>query len=209
MKKRKLSFKKVIKFVIILLLIVIVCYGAYKLFIGNSNDKKVISVEDKIKGYGYNMDDNETAYYKELFKKLKVTLEAKKIDENKYASLVSQLFLADFFNLDNKINKNDVGGVTFIYKDFRSDFEKLAKEGIYNAVVNKENGAKSMELPIVTNVSVVDLEHITYDYLQTTDLKAIKIDLNISYKKDLDYQKTTSLVLVHNGKKLEIVSMSE
>ena len=209
MKKRKLSVKKIVKFVIVLLIIVALIIVAIK-FLTKEDTVKKVEVEDEIKEYGYKMDDNETEYYKSLFKELKTVLEKETVDENEYASLVSQLFLADFLNLDNKLSKNDVGGVQFIYTDFQSDFEKIAKEGIYDAVVNKETDAESeTEMPEVTNVEVVDLEHITHNYLDQTDNDAIQVDLKITYKTDLDYQDTTSLILVHNGKKLEIVEMSE
>lgn len=211
MKKRKLSKKKIFKFLITLIVIVAIIIGAISLFSNNGKStKKVVKVEDEIEKYGYKMDDNETKYYKELFKKLKTTLESDEVDEDEYATLVSQLFIADFLNLDNKTSKNDVGGVQFVYTDFQNDFIKLAKEGIYNGIITESSGVKDQsKLPVVTNVEVVNLEHISHDYLDTTDDDAIKVDLNITYETDLDYQKTTSLILVHNDIKLEIVEMSE
>lgn len=194
-----------------LIVIIAIIVGAISLFLNDGKStKKVVKVEDEIEKYGYKMDDNETKYYKELFKKLKTTLESDEVDEDEYATLVSQLFIADFLNLDNKTSRNDVGGVQFVYTDFQNDFIKLAKEGIYNGIVNESSRTKDQnKLPVVTNVEVVNLEHISHDYLDTTDDDAIKVDLNITYETDLDYQKTTSLILVHNDIKLEIVEMSE
>ena len=211
MKKRKLSKKKIFKFLLMLIVIIAIIVGAISLFLNDGKStKKVVKVEDEIEKYGYKMDDNETKYYKELFKKLKTTLESDEVDEDEYATLVSQLFIADFLNLDNKTSRNDVGGVQFVYTDFQNDFIKLAKEGIYNGIVNESSRTKDQnKLPVVTNVEVVNLEHISHDYLDTTDDDAIKVDLNITYETDLDYQKTTSLILVHNDIKLEIVEMSE
>lgn len=211
MKKRKLSKKKIFKFLLVLIAIIAIIFVVTSLFLDNGKPtKKVVKVEDEIKKYGYKMDDNETKYYKELFKKLKTTLESDEVDEDKYASLVSQLFLADFLNLDNKTSKNDIGGVQFVYTDFQGDFIKLAKNGIYNEVVNESSGVKNEnKLPTVTNVEVINLEHISHDYLNTTDSDAIKVDLKITYETDLGYQETTSLILVHNDIKLEIVEMSE
>ena len=211
MKKRKLSKKKIFKFLLMLIVIIAIIVGAVSLFLNDGKStKKVVKVEDEIEKYGYKMDDNETKYYKELFKKLKTTLESDEVDEDEYATLVSQLFIADFLNLDNKTSRNDVGGVQFVYTDFQNDFIKLAKEGIYNGIVNESSRTKDQnKLPVVTNVEVVNLEHISHDYLDTTDDDAIKVDLNITYETDLDYQKTTSLILVHNDIKLEIVEMSE
>ena len=166
MKKRKLSKKKIFKFLITLIVIVAIIIGAISLFSNNGKStKKVVKVEDEIEKYGYKMDDNETKYYKELFKKLKTTLESDEVDEDEYATLVSQLFIADFLNLDNKTSKNDVGGVQFVYTDFQNDFIKLAKEGIYNGIITESSGVKDQsKLPVVTNVEVVNLEHISHDY---------------------------------------------
>lgn len=210
MKKRKISPKKIIRFIVIMLLLIALIVAVILFLTNKKPAKKPVKVEDEIKGYGYKLDNNETAYYKELFKKLKTTLESKEVDQDKYASLVGQLFLADFFNLDNKNSKNDIGGVQFVYTEFQPDFIKLAKEGMYNIVVNKSSGIKDdLALPQVTKVEVSNLEHVNHSYLETSDEDAIKLELKIIYKEDLDYQDTTTLILVHQGKKLEIVEMTE
>ena len=209
MKKRKISFKKIIRFVLILIIIAAIGFGCFWYF--NNEDttpiKKKVKVEDEIKEYGYKMDDNETKYYKGLFKELKSTLESDKVDYDKYAKLLSQLFIADFMNLDNKTSKNDIGGVQFVYTDFQSDFTKLARDGIYSSVAIDKSDKQ--EMPEVTKVEVTNLEHIAHKYLDKTDEDAISIELKITYKTDLDYQSTTNLILVHNDKKLEIVKMTE
>ena len=46
------------------------------------------------------------------------------VDEEKYATYISQMFLADFYTLNSALNKNDVGGVQFVYKDYQEDFLK-------------------------------------------------------------------------------------
>ena len=134
---------------------------------------------------------------------------ADEIDEEKYASVICQLFLADFFNLDNKISNNDIGGTQFIYESFREDFEKLAQESIYHYVENNIYGDRKQELPIVTEVSVVDIKEASYTYLDESDDNAYQIDLKIIYEKDMGYQEDVTLVLVHHNERLEIIKMME
>ena len=211
MAKRKISKKKITIFAVIL--IVIIAAVAATIFFLNSNkkDDNTIKVEsvDKIEGYDYTLSSNATKYYKSLFKELKAVLESDDIDEAKYADLVVKLFVADFYNLDNKVNKNDIGGVQFVYKDFREDFKKLAANSIYKTVENNVYGDRDQDLPIVTNVSTEKKDSESFKYSDKSDDKAYKINFEVEYKTDLGYQKTGSLTLIHNDKKLEVAALEE
>ena len=54
------------------------------------------------------MTENHTDYYKDLFKELKDLLSKEDYSDSKYAELVSKLFVADFYDLNSKLNKNDI-----------------------------------------------------------------------------------------------------
>jgi len=210
-KKRKVSKKKVTKFIIFLILIIGIVL-ALIFFLSKDSKKeepiKVTSV-DEIKGYDYTLNSNATKYYKSLFKELKEVLEAKDIDEAKYADLVTKLFVSDFYNLDNKINKNDIGGVQFIYKPFREDFTKLATDSIYKNVLNNMYEDRDQELPIVTNVSTEKKDNKEFKYGDKTDENAYNIGFEIEYQKDLEYQTAGTLILIHSDKKLEVAALEE
>lgn len=212
-KKKKISKKKVTRFVVFILVLVFVIVGVVltskNLFKKENKNKQVVKVVETIENYDYTLDDNETEYYKGLFRKLKEALEVEEIDEEKYASLVGQLFLSDFFTLDNKLNKNDIGGLQFVYNDFQTDFEMLAKNSIYHVVENNIYGDREQILPVVTKVSVGEVEKVPYTYLDTNDEEAYQIDFDIEYEEDLGYQVTTTLVLIHHDDKLEIIKMLE
>lgn len=211
MAKRKISKKKVSIFVIILIVIVAAIIGLC-LFLGKDNSgDNTIKVEsvDKIEGYDYTLKSNATKYYKSLFKELKEVLEADDVDESKYADLVVKLFVADFFNLDNKSTKNDVGGVQFVYKDFHSDFKKLASSSIYKNVESDLYGNRDQSLPIVTKVSVEKGTNGEFKYGNETDSEAYVINFDIEYKEDLGYQNSGTITLIHNDKKLEVASLEE
>lgn len=202
--KKRRRVKKI--YIVILGLVLLIFLGS-KLLFNNSNTTEKVKVSDKIEEYGYVLNDNETKYYKKLFNSLKKELSNEKVNEEEYAKLIAQLFVTDFFNLDNKENKNDIGGTQFVYTDFQSDFEKLAKDSIYKSIENDMYSSREQELPIVANTEVITVEKISYEYLNNTDSEAYEITIEIEYKKDLEYQDKCTIILVHSNNKLEIVKM--
>ena len=206
-RRRKVKFGRL--FILLLLIALIFVFGfmAIKKFGG----KKVSKVKEisSIKGYGYTLMADATDYYKGLFKKLDKVLKEKEVDMDEYASLVSQMFVADFFNLDNKISKNDVGGKQFVYTDYQGDFEKYAKDSIYKSVQNNVYGNRKQELPIVSKVTVSKSDSESFKYGDNTDSEAYVFEFDVEYMKDLGYQESGKLVLIHNDKKLEVASMND
>ena len=87
----------------------------------NKNAKE-IKILNTIEEYNYTLNENDSAYVSSVFEKLKEELKNEIVDEEKYATYISQMFLADFYTLNSAINKNDVGGVQFILDDFKDNF---------------------------------------------------------------------------------------
>ena len=205
-KQKKRKIKKSFKILLFVVIILVLVFVGYKLTNKKTEDKKV-KVEDSLEEYGYVLNENETQYYKDLFKELKKVLNSDNVDEEKYAILVGQLFLADFYNLDNKITKNDIGGVQFVYTPYQSDFSKFAVESIYHYVENSLYEKRDQELPIVTSVDITNIKQTSFDYQEKTDEEAWTFNYKINYEKDLGYQTEGTMTLVHNEKKLEIVDL--
>lgn len=208
-KKRKINVKRVAILIILLLLIIAGIVLAVNKLTKKETKTKEIQEVASIDAYGYTLKDNATAYYKKLFKELEKTLNADKVDEGKYSELVAQMFIADFFNLDNKISKNDVGGKQFVYADYQSDFEKFAMDSMYKSVESDVYNDRNQELPIVSNVEVTKVGNQNYTYGENSDDNAYVYNFKIEYKDDLGYQTEGSLILIHNGQKIEVASMSE
>ena len=206
-KKRRRLKKGFIILIIIIIVLALVVLLVGKNLLSNNKKTNKVEVSDNIEEYGYELNDNETKYYKSLFNELKKELSESDVDEEKYASLLAQLFVTDFFNLDNKDNKNDIGGTQFVYADFQSDFEKLAKESVYKTLENNMYDSRNQKLPIVTNTEVINVEKITYEYLDTSDSEAYEVNIQIEYKEDLEYQDECTIIIVHSNNKLEIVKM--
>lgn len=207
-KKRRVNKKRVFILILLIALIVVGAVLAFQKLNTKDTAKKVKEV-DKIEAYGYTLKENATSYYKSLFKQLDKVLTSKEVNENKYSKLVAQMFIADFFNLDNKISKNDVGGKQFVYSSYQTDFEKYAMESVYKSVESDVYGNRKQDLPIVTKVTVTKVSQDKFTYGDNTDEEAYTYNFEIEYKEDLGYQTSGSLTLIHNDKKIEVAQMSE
>lgn len=204
MKKRRLkTWPVVVALVFIILFICIIS------IIKSLNSGKIIKTEtiDSIKKYNYSLNNNESSYYKKLFFELEKELNKDKIDEKQYASIISKMFLTDFLSLEYAINKNDVGGVNFVYSDYKDSFIAKAKDTIYANIENNMYKDRTQKLPRVTKVNIKKIEQKEYTSDIINDEKAYYVICDIKYKKDLSYPKRASLILVHHSNKLEIVNM--
>lgn len=173
----------------------------------NKEEIKEIVKIDEMDNYDYYLKETATDYYKSLYNKLKDILNEEKINNQEYAKIVAQLFVTDLFTLDNKITSNDIGGLQFIYTDFKEDFIKIAKTTLYSTVESNIYGDRKQELPIVTNTEINNIENSTFMY-RDKEYDSYEISLNIEYKKELDYPKEYNLVLINNDKYIQVVSAS-
>lgn len=171
--------------------------------------KKVeeIKITNTISKYEYNLDETSSDYVSTLFQKLKKELEKENIEEEMYATLVSQIFLADFFTLESALTKNDIGGVQYILKSEQETFTKKAKDTVYRYVESNIDGKRKQDLPSVEEVEVQNIEKKAYTSSKITDQNAYYVTCKIVYKEDLGYQAYANLILVHNEDKLSIVVM--
>ena len=207
MKKRRKLKKKV---VVLIVLIIIALFSITGLIIYNtffSKSDNSVKVVDEIPGYGYTLQDDQPKIYKELFKELAEVLSKDSVDEDEYAKLISQMAVIDFYNLDNKVSKNDVGGVQFIRSKNIDNFVLEASETVYKYIEQDIYGNRNQTLPEVTSSSVKNIKQEAYSYKDIKDDKAYTVIVNIEYKKDLDYPTEVIVKLLHNDKKLEIYEM--
>ena len=178
----------------------------------NIEEEKTAKVENEIQEYGYKLIETKPDLYKEYFKELEESLtikEDEEIDEEKYASAIVKLFVADFYDLNNKKTKNDVGGTQFIFEKSLENFLINAKDTIYKYVENNLADDRTQELPTVSSVTIDKIEKTTFTYNadNITDENAYKIKVTWEYETDLGYQKEATVTLMHQDKKLVIVEV--
>ena len=202
---------KILFLIIILGSIAFAIYYAYNTFFKSNNTRITVSTID---GYDYKLTSNKNSYYKKLFKELKKVLEEDEVDEEEYAKLVSQLFVTDFFSLEDKYAKNDIGGVEFVLEEEVTDYKLKAEETYYKYVENNLNKTRRQKLPSVSKVTIEDITQDSFDYKvleeEKNDANAYIVKVSIKYSSSEfdNYQDSANLIIVHKDKKLYIVEMN-
>lgn len=196
--------------VISVLLVGVISLGVLRIFYNDEEEKRevnVTSVISNISDYGYTLDDRDTDYMKEVFSELENILEALEIDYHAYAEALAKLFVIDFYTLENKINKYDIGSLEYILSSSVESFRLKAQDTIYRDVIDNTYRDRIQDLPEITNVEVVNTEDTTFT-LNDEEVDAIKVEMNYEYKEDLGYDTEGTIYLVRNDVKLEIASYS-
>ena len=196
--------------VISVLLIGVIGIGVCKIFFSNQEEKKETNVSNiisNITDYGYTLDDRDTEYMKDMFHELETILEASEVDYHVYAEVLAKLFVIDFYTLDNKINKYDVGSLEYILSSNVDLFRQKAVDTIYRDVIDNTYRDRIQDLPEITNVTVLDVTDTTYT-LNEEVVDAIKVTMNYEYRKDLGYDTEGTIYFVRRANKLEVVSYS-
>lgn len=215
-KKIKKNNLKKLFFCIVFVALIMLIYYVYDSFIKDRNTVTAPKVVDeiKLKSINYVVNENDTKLFKDNFEELKKVLNDKKIDNKKYAETVSKLFVIDFFTLSNKTSKNDIGGVQFVYSSYKTEFVDFARDGMYKRVNNSIEDGNNSNLPTVKSVNVSNVEEIDPSAIFSNidfgeDKVGYEVTLDWTYKNDDDYQDSTTLTIVNDGKKLSIGKMAE
>ena len=202
--------KKTKIFLVILFLILVVVLGflVYKNFFSNKEVKEtkvIASIDD----YGYKLKDNKNATYKKMFDELKEILSKDKVDEEAYVKKISEMFVYDFYSLDDKLAKTDIGGVDFIHPDALDNFLENAENTYYKYVESNIYGNRNQKLPIVNEIEVKNVENKAFAYGDKNDENAFYVQVNWSYTDELfsDYQTNAELVFIHDDIKLSLVQV--
>ena len=197
--------KKVLPTIIILIILVVGSVFVIKrIFDANKQTEvKVLSVIEK---YNYTLDDNETDIYKKYFKDLENVLNEEEINQEEYCSLISKLFVIDFYTLNNKITNKDIGGVQFLREDIRDNFSLKASNTLYKYIKNNIYGKRKQNLPEIKDVEVKDIKEKEID---NEDEKAYEVNLSIKYVKDMGYTESVLLTLSALNDKISIIAIKE
>ncbi len=194
--------------VISVLLVGVIALGVFKIFHSSEEEKtdvNVTSVISNINDYGYTLDDRDSDYMKEVFQELEDILNATEVDYQAYAEALAKLFVIDFYTLNNKINKYDVGSLEYILSSSVDTFRQKAQDTIYRDILDNTYRDRIQDLPEITNVTILNTEETTYT-LNEEEVNAIKVEMNYEYKEDLGYDTEGTIYFVRNGNKLEVAS---
>lgn len=207
-----MKLKKSVKRFLLLLAIIVIALVGFLTYSFITKESKVeeVKVLKEIKGYGYKLKDNKSDAYKKLFASLEKELGKSKVEEEKYVELISEMFILDFYSLEEKVAKTDVGGVDFVYQEVLENFLENAENTLYKYVESDIYKQRKQDLPNVKEVKIESIKNETFAYLDQNDDNAFIVEASWRYKdekKAADYQNSATLVFIHNGKRLDLVEL--
>ncbi len=189
-----------------ILFLVVASVGIISIFFKSDQiEPNVSNIISNISDYGYTLDDRDTNYMKEVFQELEEVLNVRDVDFHEYANVLARLFVIDFYTLDNKVNKYDVGSLEYVYSEKKDMFRQKAIDTVYRDVMDNTYRDRIQDLPEITNVTILNIEDATVT-LNEEEVSAIKVTMNYEYKEDLGYDTEGTIYFVRNAQKLEVVS---
>ena len=201
--KKKNKLVLIILSTLVILTIVVIILSLTTKKDNQEQDVKEVKKVDIIDKYGYYLEEDATDYYKSLYKELKDITNKDEVDYEEYAKIVAKLFVTDVFTLDNKVTSSDIGGLQFIYPDFREDFIKINQTGLYSNILSNIYNDRVQELPIVNEVNIDLVKETTFNY-NNKEYKGYLVEVSISYEKDLSYPTTYKLTIIKEDKYLYV-----
>lgn len=210
MARKKVNRKRVAIIKIIIILIGLFFVAGIALYLVGRLIRKpeivnVSKVENTIESYNYIINDNASNYYKDEFEKLKDMLNSDTWDKLEEAKLIAKLYTIDLLSLNNKINKYEVTSSQYFYPSKKEMHTSKVIDTFYNLLEDNAYDDRKQKLPEVSNVEVVDITEDTY-IIDENEYPCIIVNLNITYKEDLGYQKTSKVNLILDNDKYYVVS---
>ncbi len=206
-----MKLKKGPKIIIGLIALLLVVAGGIALFIMlNPKESKVkeVKILNTIEKYDYNLKDTKTKRYKELFRELEDILTAKEVDEEAYLHKITEMFIYDFYSLDDKSTKTDVGGLEFVHPDAIQNFLVNAEDTYYKYVENNIYGDRVQKLPVVDEILINATTKTTFIY-NNNEYEAYKVNTGWTYTSEefSSYQSSAALIFIKDDIKLHLVEL--
>lgn len=207
-----MKLKKKVKILLISLIVLIIgvlgVVAYKKLF--TKEEVKETKIISSIKNYDYHLKDNKSKKYQSYFKELNKILTEKEIDEEKYVSKISEMFIVDFFSLNDRNAKTDVGGVDFVHPDVLENFLQNAENTYYKNLESNIYGNRKQQLPTVDSITIESVENTTYTYNNQEDSNAYLVKISWTYTENKydDYQQKASMIFIHLENKLYLVELA-
>lgn len=206
-----MKLKKKVRVFIIILLVLLLALLSFLVYkeLSSKKEAKEVKVINEIKEYGYKLKENKPGKYKKMFEELKEILDKEELDEEKYVKKISEMFIYDFYSLNDKTAKTDVGGVDFIYSEILENFLDNAQNTYYKYVESNIYNNRKQKLPIVDKITINGVEKKEFKYSDKTDNEAYYANVTWTYVDNEfeSYQKEAKLVFIHEDKKLSLVEL--
>lgn len=207
MKLKKKAKRIIIILLVIIVILLIILFVSDKF--GGKSKVQEVKIVNEIDKYGYNLKDSKTKKYHKMFDELKKVLSKKEVNEEEYVKKISEMFIYDFYSLDDKTAKTDIGGVDFVYPNALANFLLKAEDTYYKYVESNIYGNRNQSLPAVKDIEITKVSQEAFAYGDKTDDKAYIVEATWDYTDPefSKYQKSTTLVFIHDDVKLWLVEL--
>lgn len=199
----KKKYKILLIVIIVLIIVIIAAIVAFK-FLKGSEPAEPVKVVDSIDNFDYTLDDRDTELMKNTYNELKTVLSSDEIDYEKYAEILSKLFVIDLFTMDNKVNRYDVGSTEYVYPDSVDNFKTNVEDTIYKSMENNSDGKRRQDLPEVSSIDNTSVETSTFT-IGEEEHESFVVNINWSYVSDLGYDDNATITLIELNEKLYVV----
>lgn len=199
----KKKYKILLIVIIVLIIVIIAAIVAFK-FLKGSEPAEPVKVVDSIDNFDYTLDDRDTELMKNTYNELKTVLSSDEIDYEKYAEILSKLFVIDLFTMDNKVNRYDVGSTEYVYPDSVDNFKTNVEDTIYKSMENNSDGKRKQDLPEVSSIDNTSVETSTFT-IGEEEHESFVVNINWSYVSDLGYDDNATITLIELNEKLYVV----
>ena len=201
----KTRFRVTLVVITILILLALGIFGYSKTL--KKEEVQPKEVLENIEKFGYTLDSLDSEVFKLEFQTLKKIVEEDNIDYTLYAESLAKLFVIDLYTIETKINKNDVGGLEYIYSTKKDNYKLKMIDTLYKEVTDNSDSKRTQELPKVSAVSTSNQEEKEF-LLGSNSVDSYQVVLDVEYQKDLGYDSKIQIILVKEGNKLSVAEFS-
>lgn len=208
MKLKKKAKLLIIAAITILLLVAITIVAVKVADKGKEPEVQKVKVLKSIEEYGYELKDNKNETYKKMFKELEDILRKETVSDEEYVKKVAEMFVYDFYSLEDKTAKTDVGGVDFVLPGSLPNFLANAEDTYYKYVESNLYGERKQILPMVNTITLESTTPTEYVY-NTTKYTAYEIKATWTYTdtKFSSYQSGATLIFIKDDIKYYLVEL--
>lgn len=206
-KKKPKKIVIIISTIILVALIAVVAVVVVK-NVNKEPEVKETKVLKSIEAYGYDLKDNKTDTYKDMFKELEDILRADTVSDEEYVKKISEMFIYDFYSLNDKTAKTDIGGVDFVLPAALENFLVNAEDTYYKYVESNLYGERKQTLPTVDKVTITSCTPTEYVYGGTKySAYEVKVTWTYTDTKFSDYQSSATLTFVKDDIKFYLAEL--
>ena len=194
--------RKKLLIIALLLLFIYSVGGIYFYFFDNKTQEKIINI-NSIEGYEYTLKSSATEIMKQEFNILKENLESSAVNKEEYAVSIAKLFIIDLYTMNNKLNKYDVGGSDYIYKNAVANYKLSVTDTLYKYLEDNIDGKRKQVLPEVSSIELVEITESELEIDEKVYF-GYKVNLNWEYIADLEYDREAEIIIIEDSNILYI-----